>query len=339
MKKIYFLFLLLIAGTVSYGQDWTNVLLKDDFNFANDTELINNGWALTGTASTANRLKVGISDGLTYSGYLTTVVAGNSASLLAGAVGDDANRSFTTQTSGSVYASFLVNVSSATTGGDYFLHFGKAIMGTSPFHGRVYVKKESSISNKIAFGVAMASGTAIFSTFQYDPGTTYLLVLKYVNVSGTGNDVSSIIVNPTIESSEPVSNWVNSTDAGTDPGEIGSIGIRQGGATTTPAVKIDGLRVTNVWPFSISDAALDVEKNEIANFSLYPNPVKGGKVFISSANNYAERSVAIFDVLGKQVVSQKGTQNSIDVSHLNKGVYIIKVAEEGKVATRKLVIE
>lgn len=49
--------------------------------------------------------------------------------------------------------------------------------------------------------------------------------------------------------------------------------------------------------------------------------------------------MAIFDVLGKQVVSQKGTQNSIDVSHLNKGVYIIKVAEEGKVATRKLVIE
>lgn len=88
-----------------------------------------------------------------------------------------------------------------------------------------------------------------------------------------------------------------------------------------------------------SSFVLSIGKDEIANFSLYPNPVKGGKVFINSANNYAERMVEVFDVLGKQVVSQKGTQSSVDVSHLNKGIYIIKVAEEGKVATRKLVIE
>lgn len=87
------------------------------------------------------------------------------------------------------------------------------------------------------------------------------------------------------------------------------------------------------------NSTLSIGKDDISNFSLYPNPVKGGKVFINSANTYAERSVAIFDVLGKQVVSLKGTQNNIDVSHLNKGVYIMKVEEEGKVATRKLVIE
>jgi hypothetical protein len=94
-----------------------------------------------------------------------------------------------------------------------------------------------------------------------------------------------------------------------------------------------------VYARRLADVTLDVVKNEISNFALYPNPVKGGKVFISSNNNDAERTVAIFDVLGKQVVAQKGTQSSVEVSHLTKGVYIIKVTEEGKTATRKLVVE
>lgn len=332
MKHFYFLFLTFLISSLSWGQ----ILLSDNFNYLDDTELINNNWGLTGTAAT-NRLKVGISNGLTYSGYLTTLSAGNSVNFLSGATGDDVNRTFENQISGTVYATFLVNVSSATTTGDYFLHFGKSTMSTGPFHGRVFVKRDGS--NNLAFGISMASGTAIYSGFLYSYNTTYLVVMRYNIVDGTGNDVSSIIVNPVIENTEPSSGWITSTDTGTDPGEIGSIGLRQGGTSSTPALRLDGLRVTNVWPFSLSDATLNVVKDDITGFSLYPNPVKGGKVFISSANNYAERTVQVFDVLGKQVVNQKGTQNSVDVSHLNKGVYIMKVTEEGKVATRKLVIE
>ena len=211
------------------------------------------------------------------------------------------------------------------------------------FKGKLFVKKDAL--NKLAFGVSHSSNydsnptLPNFTLFNYDLNVTYLIVFKYEFVAGTTNDKASIIINPDINATEPTIGWTSNIDTNTDPSNISSIALRQGTANQNVNVLVDGLRVTNVWPFSISDAALDVEKNEIANFSLYPNPVKGGKVFISSANNYAERSVAIFDVLGKQVVSQKGTQNSIDVSHLNKGVYIIKVAEEGKVATRKLVIE
>lgn len=88
-----------------------------------------------------------------------------------------------------------------------------------------------------------------------------------------------------------------------------------------------------------SAVTLSIGKSEITNFALFPNPVKSGRVFISSANNGAARNIQIFDVLGKQVVVQKGTRNSVDISHLTKGVYILKVEEEGKTATRKLVVE
>jgi len=111
------------------------------------------------------------------------------------------------------------------------------------------------------------------------------------------------------------------------------------GSTSSAATNKNDTYFGGTGMLNVSTSTLSLGKDNIAGFSLYPNPVKGGKVFINSANNYAERTVQVFDVLGKQVVNQKGTQNSIDVSHLNKGVYIMKVTEEGKVATRKLVIE
>lgn len=110
------------------------------------------------------------------------------------------------------------------------------------------------------------------------------------------------------------------------------------GSTLANVIR-DDYFATATGSLNVSTSTLSVGKNEITGFVVYPNPVNGGKVFISSANLYAERTVVVFDVLGKQVVSQKGKQTTIDVSHLNKGIYILKVAEEGKVATRKLVIE
>ena len=71
---------------------------------------------------------------------------------------------------------------------------------------------------------------------------------------------------------------------------------------------------------------------------MYPNPLKGNTLFITSTAN-AEMSVQIFDIVGKEVVKSTVINNSINVSGLNAGVYIVKVTEEGKTATRKLVIQ
>lgn len=89
--------------------------------------------------------------------------------------------------------------------------------------------------------------------------------------------------------------------------------------------------------FSVEDLTLGVKDNAIAGLNIYPNPVTNGKFFISTDAN-AEKSVAIFDVLGKQVVKTTATE-SVNVSNLKAGVYIVKITEEGKTATRKLVIK
>jgi len=89
--------------------------------------------------------------------------------------------------------------------------------------------------------------------------------------------------------------------------------------------------------FSVEDLTLSTRDNAIAGLKVYPNPVTNGKFFISTDAN-TEKSVVIFDVLGKQVVNTTATE-SVNVSNLKGGVYIVKITEEGKTATRKLVIK
>lgn len=83
--------------------------------------------------------------------------------------------------------------------------------------------------------------------------------------------------------------------------------------------------------------ALRVAQNEIAGLSIYPNPVVNGNLFITS-NSGANKLVVIYDVLGKQVAKANIIDQPVNVSNLNGGVYIVKITEDGKTATRKLVI-
>ncbi len=89
--------------------------------------------------------------------------------------------------------------------------------------------------------------------------------------------------------------------------------------------------------FSVEVTA-GLKDNNISGFSMYPNPLKGNTLNFSSNAN-AAKSVQIFDVLGKEVVRANTMNNAVNVANLNAGVYIVKVTEEGKTATRKLVVQ
>ena len=77
------------------------------------------------------------------------------------------------------------------------------------------------------------------------------------------------------------------------------------------------------------NATLSVNYYTNDNIGIYPNPSKE-KIFVNFPSNINELSVTIFDVLGKQVhrdrVSQ--IQNELDISYLQKGVYIVKFNNE-----------
>ena len=77
---------------------------------------------------------------------------------------------------------------------------------------------------------------------------------------------------------------------------------------------------------------------DIEGFKLYPNPTVNGKVYIDTALD-APKHIHLFDVLGTQVLQTTILGKELNLSNLEKGVYILRVIEKDKVATRKLVIK
>jgi hypothetical protein len=71
---------------------------------------------------------------------------------------------------------------------------------------------------------------------------------------------------------------------------------------------------------------------------MYPNPVTSGKVYISTEKNDA-KEIFIYDVLGTLVLKTTILRKELNVSELDAGVYVLRVFEKDKVATRKLIIK
>ena len=101
---------------------------------------------------------------------------------------------------------------------------------------------------------------------------------------------------------------------------------------------LDGQEVGDNDVYFEVGAPLSVAKDEIDSFSLYPNPVSNGKFYISTGEN-SIKNIELYDILGKMVLSKSvRNKESIDISNLISGLYILKVEENGKNATSKLIV-
>jgi hypothetical protein len=91
------------------------------------------------------------------------------------------------------------------------------------------------------------------------------------------------------------------------------------------------------------DSTLGISNNnEITKVSIYPNPSRGKMTIQTSTTNILEE-VLVYNVLGKQVASFKNQESSvtskIDVTHLNKGVYLVRLLlVDGSQSTKKVII-
>jgi len=100
---------------------------------------------------------------------------------------------------------------------------------------------------------------------------------------------------------------------------------------TPPAAQLQ--TIVSLGNFTLSNTEF-----EISGLSVYPNPVKDGTLYITSNSN-SSKSVEIYDILGKQALKAKVSNNAVNVSNLKGGAYIVRITEDGKTDTRKLLIE
>ncbi len=82
---------------------------------------------------------------------------------------------------------------------------------------------------------------------------------------------------------------------------------------------------------------LDVKEITHENsFRVYPNPA-GDEIFIESVNNTDITEVVIYNSLGQKIITKVNALNSINISKLQSGLYIIEVRSSAKTEKHRLI--
>lgn len=308
MKKITLLLSFVACVLVAQAQ----VLLVEDFNYPIGNDIKSHGWPIH-SGSGATKDSILVVDGLVFSGYIGSGIGGAAA---VNAKYCDQNHVFTGQTSGAVYASFMLKSLGAVGAASYFLHFGPSTIGTTYFT-RVWI-------NITGDGLGIGA-SAPASYLPITLNTTYLVVIKY----DFSTKVSSLNVFSTLPSIEPSTAQASFTEttgpAAATPTDIGTIALRQGNTSGTPNqnVVVDGIRITKSWA-------------ELFTATGFLNPlaidfkavVSGNKLLVNNVANGS--TIEIYSVLGAKVQSSKLMNGFVEINNLTKGLYVVRVGKDSQ---------
>jgi hypothetical protein len=225
---------------------------------------------------------------------------------------------------GSTYVSFWLNVNdiSAVTDSDggYFALFGSdKSTGGIDFESRIWLKpapapaSANSTANETPqynLSFSSASSNPDFIQTGLNVGETYLIVMSYNSASG------EILgwINPSNDSATALMTSTDST-----PKTISYFMLRQDSTNETASLEIDELKIGSTLDF-----VLDVIEFDDLEIVIYPNPVQT-KLNFSGLTSPVQATV--FDMLGKRQLQSKVT-NSLDVSQLKSGLYMVEIKNE-----------
>ena len=93
----------------------------------------------------------------------------------------------------------------------------------------------------------------------------------------------------------------------------------------------------DTYGWIITDDGLDcatagVDDQNQLDISIYPNPTSD---IVYVEGNYSQLKAVVYDILGKQVMN-KPIINHIDISHLEKGVYMLQLSDGVKLTTQRI---
>jgi ASPIC and UnbV/Secretion system C-terminal sorting domain/FG-GAP-like repeat len=81
---------------------------------------------------------------------------------------------------------------------------------------------------------------------------------------------------------------------------------------------------------------LSLESTITNDLILYPNPTKG-LLNLNADYGFENAVYSVFDVTGKRVLNDRFNSNTIDVSELNTGNYILRIIDNGVIKTQKFI--
>ena len=104
-----------------------------------------------------------------------------------------------------------------------------------------------------------------------------------------------------------------------------------------------GFQATSGWGYGVTiddvcvDAAMSVNDTQTLDVMIYPNPVEDNYITITSPVN-GLKNIEVFDINGRRIMDTVISNDTLDVSSINSGFYMIKVTIDGKTKISKLVV-
>lgn len=337
--KRKFILLSLLGSLYTYAQ-------QDSFEY--NGALSSNGWSSHGGTLAQLVTLTSASDAGNSLYYPGMVPSKGNRALITSAQSEDVNLAFTEDVTTTAFASFLMKVvdnstmsaHTLNTAPGYFLHFspfsGEDI-GSTGIVSRLSVRKGSSAST-FNLGILNTTGgsaslTDIYGSttpVEYQVGTTYLVVLKYDMTGTTGQ--TTIWINPTA-ASEATPTHSSAFGNSNKLTQVGSLAFRQ--AATSGSIEIDEVRLGKTWSEVVGSAFLATGDIKTNRTPLISNTlVKDGFTVLTKK----QARIQIYTVSGNLVKDEVFAPNSrVNVSNLNAGQYILRIAEGDNVSTVKII--
>lgn len=313
-------------------------LISEDFTY--NTKLTANGWTTISGVGT-NDLTAGAT-GLVKMGYANSAI-GNALDMVAS--GEDAKRDFTAAvTTGSVYGSFLMNVKTIGRGkSSYVCGFTSGATGSN-YNLRFYIGRDSLAGDNFKLGLGRGTTVAVFDTTKYSFNTTYLVTVKYAyNATATLNDTVAFHIHPANQTllAEPTRYTFNNLGVGTgsDATELNAFYLRQGTASDSITLTIDGIRVDKTWLGSVAKVS-SVKNADYMTFKTYPSVTRGLVNLEWDKNGLGTGDIRVVNMLGQTILTQKANlidgRTTLDLSHFANGAYIIQLYADKNVLTSQV---
>ena len=233
-----------------------------------------------------------------------------------------------TPVSGSIYFAFDFSVIAqenpiSGTDNEYFAHLKNDAYG---YAARIDIVPPSA-GGDFSIGIATLASTAN-STWatDFDFDTDYRVTVKYDQI----NNTTDLWIDATAETDVSISGEIPTSG----PIAVESFALRQSDSSTNEGVLIDNLTIAQTFSETLSSNTVST----MTNFRLYPNPAKRGFINITSTGSGAIQA-NVFDILGKQVINTAVANGRLDVSPLNRGVYIVKLTQGAATTTKKLIVQ
>ena len=207
----------------------------------------------------------------------------------------------------------------------------KLYMDTSPSlpglcSRRIYQKVEGlTIGNEFTFSVESRSEAAGTDSEVYILNTE---IADEVGINANGASDASVDGYMDITAAD---SWGTFSLNFTATNTFAVVYIRALGA-------VDGTTEVFYDNFSLVENVLSTDEFLATSIKVFPNPANN----ILQINNVNQlvKSVQVFDLLGKEVYTEnKLSNNKINVSNLNQGIYILKLNAENVSVTKKLIIK